>query len=216
VLRGRCSAVGGEAGHRARRRRGPRGNDPQTGLGRVGPIPRPRAGLVDRAPPGRPVGRRRCEAEHLPAREPADRGAEGVGRHVQLVDPPPPLQPLPPRGHVGRGIGADGVDHLVLPVGWGGEVGWNEEGVHGGVRAAAGVAHRGPPGLPGPAELDHVADHRTGPAPGADARQPGATRRRRRSGSADPRAGGTGRPQRRRPGQAVADGAGPPGRPQMP
>jgi hypothetical protein len=49
----------------------------------------------------------------------------------------------------GWGVRANRVDQLVLPIHCGGEVRWNEEGMHGSVLTAAGVAHRGPPGPTG-------------------------------------------------------------------
>ena len=125
------------------------------------------------------------------AREPAYFRTDGADRHGQLVDPPPPQQPLPQPGDIGWGIGPHCVDQLVLPITRRGEVGWKEEGVHGRVRAAAGMAYRRPPGLhgdvqlgdpstgqPAPAELDHITDHQVSRYP--------ASRRRAETGRPPP------------------------------
>lgn len=114
------------------------------------------------------------EQNTLCAREPTHFRADGADRHGQLVDPPPPQQPLPQPGGAGWGVRANRVDQLIFSIDGSDEAGWNEEGMHGRVCAAAGTVHRGTPGLhrdvqPGnpstrqsaPAELDDIADHRS-------------------------------------------------------
>ena len=187
-------------GHRARRRKWPRGDDPQPGPGRVGPIPRTRAGLVDRAAPGRRWGGEGVKQHHLPASESADRRAQRcrptcpAGRPAATTAAPAAAR----HPRVGDRCGRRRPPGPPGRLEWRG--GWTEEGVHKSVRAAAGVAHRGPPGLhedvqlgdgsvrqPGPAELDHVTDHRTGPRPRCRRpARPSRYRRRPRSRSGGP------------------------------
>ena len=138
---------GADGQHEYERRRRRRGDDPKwvgavLGPDRVDEL----AGWIGHFRAGR-WGEEGVEPNTFCARKSAHRGADGAHQHGQLVDPPPPHQPLPQPGDVGWGVGANRVDQSVLPIDCGGEAGWNEEGMHGSLRAAAGMTHRGPPGV---------------------------------------------------------------------
>ena len=183
----------------------------------VGPDRVEGVGLVDRSSPRGCAGRGRVWSRAPSACANRCSAARTVltGMSSLSTRSPPPQQSLLHPGTLGWGVGADGVDDLVLRVDCGGQMGWNEKGVHRSVRMAGGVAHRGPPRLPpGCVAPQHVESPT--PTGGARARrgspigrccpgrgESGPPGRRRvgrvRPGYADGRAGMGGQPQRGRP-----------------